>query len=695
MTVGIPADRTPENESKRPQAHARYRTVPGWRALASLSKARRKRRAMTLAVCGAVAVPLAATPALALQAAVKPDVRAVQMVTAPAGSAGNTQAAPDTSVGRLGTGQAAAQVSMGKPRRAPSTQTFSYTGGDQQFTVPANVHSLIVDATGAPGARGGTPPNGNSAGGFGAAISDAIVPVRPGQVLHVEVGGKGDANLGGFNGGGDAGSRFPSLYGGGGGGATTLQTCDATDTANCTPLYGTSDEPRLLAAGGGGGGSGYLAGQGDGGHAAGAGGNAGDGGGWGSGGGPGGAGGGFGTGGGGGGEGGTGTAGGDGTTSGGGIGASGAGHGSGGNGGDVGAGIAGGGGGGGGAPGGNGGGGGGATGGAGGTGDDANGTADDGGDGTATRGGASSTGAGAGGGGFFGGGGGSITQPLYGRGGGGAGSSFAAAGSGAAVQTDTTGIPALSITYAPSVPAVIAASSGTPQSTPVSTPFPTALKATVTDTEGHGVSGVPVTFTAPDSGASGTFPDDVTTATATTDADGVATAPTFAANGTAGSYMVTASAAGVTDPASFSLTNTSDAAAPTTLTADRASLRLAGDTLRVKGLSATLMSEGSPVSGQTVDFTVARGTTALCSAVTNDNGVASCSATITGTGFSNAMLALNLLRHGYAAAFAETPTHTGSTATARVTLHPFSPCKPAKEKGHQLPIRPSKDHRVC
>lgn len=693
MRVSIPADHArPENEPKSPQGHARYRTVTQWGALAGLSRAGRKRTAMAVAVCGAMTVPLAATPALALQAAAKPNVRAVQTVSAPAGRAGATQAAPGSSVGRLGTGQAVSQASMGKPRRAELTQTFSYTGHDQTFIVPTNVHSLVVDATGAPGARGGTPPNGNSAGGFGAAISGATVPVQPGQTLHVEVGGAGSANIGGFNGGGDAGTRF-RLYGGGGGGATTLQTCAPTDTANCTSLYGTSEEPRLLAAGGGGGGSGYLAGQGDGGHGAGAGGKAGDGGGWGSRGGSGGAGGGFGTGGGGGGEGGTGTAGGDGTTSGGGLGASGGGTGSGGNGGDASADVAGGGGGGGGTVGGNGGGGGGAaTGGMGGTGDT---TAGDGGGGTATGGGASSSGAGAGGGGFFGGGGGSNTPSLYGRGGGGAGSSYAPADSGAAVKTDTTGTPALSITYTPSTPAEVAASSGTPQSAPVTEAFPTALSAAVTDAEGHAVSDVPVTFTAPDSGASGTFPDDATTVTATTDDQGMAAAPTFTANGTAGSYTVTASVSGVTDPASFSLTNTSDVAAPTTLTAGRASLSLAGGTLRVTGLSATLTSEGGPVSGQTIDFTNARGTTTLCSGVTDASGVASCSATVTGSPFSNAKLALNLLGHGYTATFADTPSYAGSTATARVTLNPFSRCKPAQEKGHQLPLRPSKDHKAC
>ncbi|MFD9820198.1 hypothetical protein ACFWW0_14905, partial [Streptomyces violascens] len=316
--------------------------------------------------------------------------------------------------------------------------------------------------------------------------------------------------------------------------------------------------------------------------------------------------------------------------------------------------------------------------------------------GAAATGGASSVGAGAGGGGFFGGGGGSYggTSSLYGKGGGGAGSSFAPVGSGAGVETDTTGTPSLTIAYTPSTPAEIATSSGTPQSTSVSTPFSTALTALVTDGEGNAVSGEPVTFTAPTSGASGTFPGDVTTATATTDAEGKAIAPTFTANGTAGSYTVTASVASVSTPASFSLTNAS-VLAPTALTARTAALTLAGQTLQVTGLAAALTSEDGPVSGETIGFSNASGTTALCSAVTNGNGVASCKATVTGTVFKNAMLSLDLLTNGYLASFAGTPSYTGSTAASRVALDPISPCMPGRQKGHQLPFRAMKDHKYC
>jgi hypothetical protein len=72
------------------------------------------------------------------------------------------------------------------------------------------------------------------------------------------------------------------------------------------------------------------------------------------------------------------------------------------------------------------------------------------------------------------------------------------------------------------------------------------------------VQGATVTFTAPASGPSGTFAGGVLTATAATNASGIATAPAFTANGTGGSYNVAATA-GALLPVNFSLTNTSTA----------------------------------------------------------------------------------------------------------------------------------------
>lgn len=120
----------------------------------------------------------------------------------------------------------------------------------------------------------------------------------------------------------------------------------------------------------------------------------------------------------------------------------------------------------------------------------------------------------------------------------------------------------LQITVTAGTPASITATSGSPQSATVNTAFAAPLTATVKDGSGNPISGVTATFTAPGTGASGTFAGGVNTAT--TNASGVATSPVFTANGTAGSYTVTASVSGVTGTASFALTNASGLVITTT-----------------------------------------------------------------------------------------------------------------------------------
>jgi CSLREA domain-containing protein len=101
-------------------------------------------------------------------------------------------------------------------------------------------------------------------------------------------------------------------------------------------------------------------------------------------------------------------------------------------------------------------------------------------------------------------------------------------------------------------PATITATAGTPQATSLSSPFPVALQATVLDSASAPLVGVTVTFTAPSSGPSGTFPSGDT---AVTDTFGHASVP-FAANGESGSYQVTANVAPpLASPAVFQLQN--------------------------------------------------------------------------------------------------------------------------------------------
>ena len=111
-------------------------------------------------------------------------------------------------------------------------------------------------------------------------------------------------------------------------------------------------------------------------------------------------------------------------------------------------------------------------------------------------------------------------------------------------------------------PASITATSGTPQSAPVNSGFAALLVATVLDSGNNPVSGAVVTFTAPASGASGTFAGtNSNVITAITNAAGVATSTVFTANGTAGADVVTATVAGVSAAANFNLSNGSGTAA--------------------------------------------------------------------------------------------------------------------------------------
>ena len=112
------------------------------------------------------------------------------------------------------------------------------------------------------------------------------------------------------------------------------------------------------------------------------------------------------------------------------------------------------------------------------------------------------------------------------------------------------------LTNAPGPPATITATSGTPQTAQTGAPFVQPLVATVLDSSSNPVSGVAVTFTAPSTGASGTFANGTSTETDTTNATGVATSTTFTANATSGGpYTVTASVTALSTPAIFSLTN--------------------------------------------------------------------------------------------------------------------------------------------
>ncbi len=119
--------------------------------------------------------------------------------------------------------------------RAQTTVNFNFTGSAQSWTVPPCVTSINVIARGAKG--------GGSSGGNGAIIT-ATIPVTPGQVLQVNVGGMGSCgnNSQGWNGGGTGRAANSTANAScGGGGATDIRVAP-NGLAN-----------RLIVAGGGGG----------------------------------------------------------------------------------------------------------------------------------------------------------------------------------------------------------------------------------------------------------------------------------------------------------------------------------------------------------------------------------------------------------------------------------------------------------
>jgi hypothetical protein len=154
----------------------------------------------------------------------------------------------------------------------------------------------------------------------------------------------------------------------------------------------------------------------------------------------------------------------------------------------------------------------------------------------------------------------------------------------------------------------ISASSGTPQTTQVGTAFPTALQVAVFR-NGAPVAGATVTFTAPSSGPSGVFSSTNTrSATAVTGSGGLATAPSFTANDSAGSYTLTASTSSVAGSASFSLTN-SGAGVAYSVTERSGSPQSAqvGTTYGSPLVARVTDVNGNPVQGAMVTFSIGSG----------------------------------------------------------------------------------------
>jgi hypothetical protein len=178
----------------------------------------------------------------------------------------------------------------------------------------------------------------------------------------------------------------------------------------------------------------------------------------------------------------------------------------------------------------------------------------------------------------------------------------------------------------PHVPATIKTTSGTPQSATVAKPFAEPLVATVKDSSGDPVSGVLVTFTAPTSGASGSFA--CSGNTAITNSAGVASSQVFTANTKSGKYTVTATGDALTTSPGFALTNKSGPPASIAATAGTPQTATVNTAFATQLAATVKDTYGNPVAGATVTFTApaggASGTFAggVNTATTNAAGVA-------------------------------------------------------------------------
>ncbi len=108
------------------------------------------------------------------------------------------------------------------PNGQNGNQEFTYTGGLQTWTVPADVTEIFIEAYGAEGGTANSENGVPQPGGLGAHIG-ATVTVTPGETLDILVGGQG-ASAGSCTAGGGGGSfivragNTPLVVAGGGGG---------------------------------------------------------------------------------------------------------------------------------------------------------------------------------------------------------------------------------------------------------------------------------------------------------------------------------------------------------------------------------------------------------------------------------------------------------------------------------------------
>lgn len=132
----------------------------------------------------------------------------------------------------------------------PGSQTFSYTGAQQIFTVPSGVSTITIKAWGAQG--GGEPADGLWGDGGKGGYSTGDASVSPGSTIYIEVGQQGFSTHSSYayngGGGGTATTGVVTMEGFSGGGATHV----AKESGILSTLSSNVSNILLVAGGGGG-----------------------------------------------------------------------------------------------------------------------------------------------------------------------------------------------------------------------------------------------------------------------------------------------------------------------------------------------------------------------------------------------------------------------------------------------------------
>lgn len=135
----------------------------------------------------------------------------------------------------------------------PNMVTFNYTGSIQTWTVPAGVTYVFIEAFGAQGGSGGT-----NVGGRGGKIT-CTLPVTPGQVLFITVGGQStnQTALYGFGGNGGVATSY-GTFARAGGGLSGVSSANPITQANAFLIAGGGGGTPTSSFAGAGGASGGL-----------------------------------------------------------------------------------------------------------------------------------------------------------------------------------------------------------------------------------------------------------------------------------------------------------------------------------------------------------------------------------------------------------------------------------------------------